>query len=214
MQEAALRIPCGDIELEGTLVRPDGEGPFAAVVVCHPHPQYGGNMLNNVVSAAVTGLLDRGIAALRFNFRGVGASGGEHGDGEGEQDDVRAALAHASTLPQIDGARVGLAGYSFGAAMAAAVLGGGVPAPPALALIAMPLSADGAGAQALDGYAHPLLLMAGDRDQACPEEALRELATSLGDRAEARIVAGADHFWGGHERTITDAVGEFFAAHL
>ena len=214
MQDTALRIPCGDIELEGTLLSPDGGGPFAAVVVCHPHPQYGGNMFNNVVSAAVAGLVDRGIAAVRFNFRGVGDSGGEHGEGEDEQDDVRAALAHASALPEVDGARLGLAGYSFGSAVAAATLDGLAPAPPALALIALPLRSESAGAPAFAGYANPLLLLAGDRDEVCPDEGLRDLAASLGDRAEVHIVAGADHFWGGHERAVTDAVGEFFAAHL
>ena len=95
-------------------------------------------MRNNVVAAAVSGLVERGIAAIRFNFRGVGRSGGAHTGGEGEQDDVRAVLAHTAALPDVDADRVGLAGYSFGAGMAAAVAADGVTAASigALALIA------------------------------------------------------------------------------
>ena len=120
MPARELTIPSGDITLEGALLTPDGDGPFAVVVVCHPHPQRGGDMHNNVVAAAVSGLLERGIAAIRFNFRGVGGSGGAHTGGEGEQNDVRAVLAHTAALPDIDADRVGLAGYSFGAGIVAA----------------------------------------------------------------------------------------------
>src|SRR3712207_4695272 len=97
-----LTIPSGDITLEGSLHLPEGKGPFPAVVVCHPHPQYGGDMHNNVVMALVDGVTRRGVAALRFNFRGVGRSGGTYDGGNGEQGDVQAALAHAASLPEID----------------------------------------------------------------------------------------------------------------
>src|SRR5579884_1047828 len=100
MPETCLTIPAGDITLEGVLDAPEGDGPFPAVVVCHPHPQYGGDMSNNVVLAAVRGLRGRGIGSLRFNFRGVGRSGGSYAAGAGERDDVRAALAHAATRPE------------------------------------------------------------------------------------------------------------------
>jgi len=54
-------------------------------VVCHPHPLYGGDMRNNVVDALVRALSETGVAAVRFDFRGVGRSGGEHGEGETER---------------------------------------------------------------------------------------------------------------------------------
>ena len=60
-----VTIPCGDITLEGLLHTPDGTGPFPGIVVCHPHPQYGGDMYNNVVGALVRAALDSGFAALR-----------------------------------------------------------------------------------------------------------------------------------------------------
>src|SRR5262249_34552016 len=73
--------------------RAEGLGARAGLVVCHPHPLYGGDMDNPVVVRAVEVAAEAGIATLRFNFRGVGTSEGSHGGGAGEQDDVRAALA-------------------------------------------------------------------------------------------------------------------------
>ena len=216
MRETALTIPCDEIALEGTLFSPDRQEPSPAVVICHPHPQFGGDMHNNVVSAVVDALVERDIAAIRFNFRGVGGSGGRHDNGDGEQADVRAALDHASTLPAVAGDRIGLAGYSFGAGMAAAVAADAAAGKrvPALALIALPLGAGDDRASAPTAYPNPVLLIAGSNDQGCPEDALGELASSLGDAAETRIVAGADHFWFGHERAAGAIVGEFFAARL
>jgi alpha/beta superfamily hydrolase len=210
-----LTIPSGDVTLEGALLTPDGEGPFPVVVVCHPHPQMGGDMHSNVVAAAVSGLVERGVAAIRFNFRGVGRSGGAHTSGEGEQHDVRAVLAHAAALPDVDPGRVGLAGYSFGAGMAAAVAADGATAGSidALALIAPPGGAAG-HSQGLASFARPTLLMAGEDDQFCPAEALQDLASALGDDAETHVVPRVDHFWLGFEREVSATVGEFFARQL
>ena len=216
MRETALNIPCEhrdeQIVLEGTLSAPDGDGPHPAVVICHPHPRFGGDMHTNVVSAVADALVQRGIAAIRFNFRGVGGSGGRHDNGAGEQADARAALAYASALPAVNGDRIGLAGYSFGAGIAAAVATGAAAS--ALALIALPLRAGSEQPSALAAYPNPALLIAGDGDDICPETALTELAASLGDGVETRIVAGADHFWFGHEREAGASAGEFFAARL
>ena len=93
--------------LEALLHLPDGEPPFPGVVICHPHPQFGGDMYNNVVGALVRAALGVGVAALRFNFRGVGESEGAYDDGNGEPDDVRAALDFMRSQPEIDPKRVG-----------------------------------------------------------------------------------------------------------
>ena len=85
-------IPVGHGGLEAILREPTA--PIAAAVVCHPHPLHGGTMNNNVVYRTAKVLVDAGVAALRFNFRGVGASTGRHAEGVGEEDDVRAALAY------------------------------------------------------------------------------------------------------------------------
>jgi len=124
MPGRALTIPSGDAQLEALLHVPEGDGPFSGAVICHPHPQYGGDMYNNVVGALVRACLGEGLAALRFNFRGVGESGGAYDGGEGETDDVVAALECLRSLPEIDPERVVLAGYSFGAMMALRVASG------------------------------------------------------------------------------------------
>src|SRR5271170_3989845 len=63
-----------------------------AALVCHPHPKGGGTMHNKVVYHAMKAFSAFGLPVLRFNFRGVGLSEGEHDDGHGEQNDVRAAV--------------------------------------------------------------------------------------------------------------------------
>ena len=106
-----VSIPAGHGHLEGILR--EASSAVAAAVVCHPHPRGGGTMNNNVVYRAAKALVAGGVTALRFNFRGVGASTGSYDDGVGEEDDVRAALdflrAHAPGLP------IWIAGFSFGA---------------------------------------------------------------------------------------------------
>ena len=86
-----------------------------AAVVCHPHPLFGGTLHNKVVFRIARGLRDTGAAVLRFNFRGVGQSGGEHDHGKGEQDDVRTAVAYMRD--RYPGLPLALAGFSFGSSM-------------------------------------------------------------------------------------------------
>lgn len=209
MRERGERIESGALALDGRLHLPDGDGPFAAVVVCHPHPQYGGDMQNNVVTAVCDALVQRGIAALRFNFRGVGASEGAFDGGNGEADDVRAALSHLAALGEVNAGRVGLAGYSFGAMTAEAAVGDQTAA---LALISPPLRA--VQPARLEAYQGPLLLITGDDDWVTPEPQFQALTAGLDRPVESAIIAGADHSWLGYERDLADVVGPFFARAL
>ena len=200
---------CGDLDLEGVLEgmprQPGHKRP--AVVVCHPHPVYGGDMHNNVVLAVCDALSEAGIAALRFNFRGVGASKGQFGDGIGEQDDVRAAVDYLAPLPAVAPGRIGLAGYSFGAlvALQAAKNDHRVHA---LAAVSPPLAMSDLSFMALDQ--RPKLFVAGSRDDFVPLERFSKLVTSLKEPKEQFVVVGADHFWSGHEATAAQAVVSFF----
>lgn len=67
---------CGDIKLEGVQHIPVGKETFPAAIICHPHPRFGGNMNNNVVTSVAEKILSSNFFSLRFNFRGVGGSGG------------------------------------------------------------------------------------------------------------------------------------------
>src|SRR5687768_18215187 len=87
----------------------------AGVVICHPHPLYGGDMENPLILDVRDVCYGADLATLRFNFRGTGQSTGRHDGGAGERDDVRAALSALAGRLRAPGA-VALAGYSFGAA--------------------------------------------------------------------------------------------------
>lgn len=107
--------PAGPIEclLRHPPDGPSGSTPTCAAVVCHPHPLFGGTMHNKVVHAAAVVLSTLGLPVLRFNFRGVGLSGGRHDAGHGEQDDMRVVLDELSV--RYPGMPLVVAGYSFGA---------------------------------------------------------------------------------------------------
>ena len=95
MAENRVFIRTEALQLEGLLESVAGD---AGVVVTHPHPQYGGDMHNNVLDAIVKAYRKNGYSTLRFNFRGVGASQGAFDNGIGEREDVRAAIAYLSEL--------------------------------------------------------------------------------------------------------------------
>lgn len=210
MHQEQVHIPSRDAILEGLLHLPSNhESPHPAVVVCHPHPLYGGDMHSTVVTAACQGLVARGIAALRFNFRGVGGSTGAHDNGPGEQADLIAAIAFLATHPQIAPQRIGAAGYSFGAGILLATapeIGVAIAciAPPAAALAASPLP----------DWRKPVLLLAGDSDHIVTTADLRRAAASIPGPCQVIELAGADHFFAGHMPAIAAAIGDFFARAL
>jgi len=199
-----ITFHCGDIQLEGELHLPEGKGPFSVVVVCHPHPLYGGNMDNNVVTAICSALVRNSMAALRFNFRGVGNSSGSYGDGVGEQDDVKAALDFLSKLPEIDNKRIGLTGYSFSGlvAVSVAIKDNRVKQ---LALISPALKEK--GWVQFKEYNMPKLVMVGDADTRVPFCSFQYL---FGDVKQYQIIADADHFWSGYEDEIGRKIARFF----
>jgi alpha/beta superfamily hydrolase len=204
MEEAStIRVPDGPA-LEARLA--PVASPKGGYVVCHPHPLYGGDMDNPVVIRAAEVAQAAGFATLRFNFRGAGASEGAHDKGRGEQDDVRAAMAAlAAHLPS--GSRIGVIGYSFGAATAARATRPSAPDTP-LGLIAPPL-----GMYDLDFLQTSpgrLLLVAGTADSYCPVEAFHRLAALTS--AEERLIEGADHFFFGKLYPLGEAIGAWLAA--
>lgn len=108
-----LEGPCGLLEAVF-----QAQASKTAVLICHPHPVYGGTMSNKVVTTLASAFYERGYATLRFNFRGVGQSEGQFAHGVGEQQDALAAIAW---LTQQGFERILLAGFSFGAYIALAV---------------------------------------------------------------------------------------------
>lgn len=110
----SLRGPAGRIE--ALLDMPADAAVSAVAVICHPHPQHQGTQLNKVVHTISRSMNELGAPAIRFNFRGVGASEGAYADGLGEAEDLLAVAGWArDRFPQ---AQLWLAGFSFGAAVA------------------------------------------------------------------------------------------------
>jgi alpha/beta superfamily hydrolase len=109
--------PTGALEV---VVETPAGAPRGLVVVAHPHPQMGGTMDNKIVHTLVRAFASQGWVAVRFNFRGVGASEGAWDDGRGEVDDMLAVVAHFRTDPQWRSLPLALAGFSFGGYVAAA----------------------------------------------------------------------------------------------
>jgi alpha/beta superfamily hydrolase len=204
VQASPVTFESDGLNLEGLLHLPDAEAPFSGMVVCHPHPQYGGDMHNGVVTALVQAGVACGLAVLRFNFRGTGSSQGSYEGGAGEVRDVQGATEYLGSLPEISGATV-LAGYSFGALMALSYSREATGLN-AIVLVSPPTVA---GPVTLPGAGPRALVVSGDRDEYCDSGALRESLAPAGDRATLQIVPGADHFWWGADGELRDTVKRF-----
>jgi len=155
-----------------------------------------------VVVRAAEVAREEGVGTLRFNFRGVGGSTGVHARGEGEQEDLRAAMALLRSHLAPDGP-FGLLGYSFGAWITACVAGSESTLT-ALGLIAPPLAMLDFGTLPALG----VLLVAGTRDAYCPVPALEEVAGRT-KAARVVIVQGADHFFFGKLFPVGEAVRDW-----
>jgi alpha/beta superfamily hydrolase len=160
-------------------------------------------MRNNVVDALCRAALLSGSAALRFNFRGVGGSEGRYGQGVAEQGDVRAALSHLRSLPEIDGERTALAGYSFGAAVSLRAADASLRG---LVLVSLPTMM---GRLEPPAGGFPVLLVSGDNDEYSDQDDLTAFAESMGDRVEIVFHRGVDHFWWGSDDRLVDTVSRF-----
>ena len=194
-----------------------------ASVICHPHPLGGGSMHNALVVAIAHTLASSGVLALRFNFRGVGASEGAHDNGRGERDDIVGALDWLRAHPAVDPERVSLVGYSFGACVGLAIA---LSNPAVSAFAAVGLAVEFCDPDLLRSviereqdpslaepgpHVCPKLFLTGQRDRLAPPGELIEFVERLPDPNRVQIVTGADHFWWGSEARVGDLVAEFIA---
>lgn len=195
------------------LLNAGAENTTHAAVVCHPHPLFGGTLHNKVVFHTMKALNSFGYPVLRFNFRGTGLSQGEHDHGNGEVEDVRAALDWLDAefhLPLL------FAGFSFGAAVGLraacpdarvkAVVGVGVPAVPVAADTEEPRVYQ---LDFLQNCAKPKLFVSGARDQFGPRAKLEALVTSLPEPKKLVVIEGADHFFEGRLRELREAIEQW-----
>jgi len=207
MKQIRVSFPSSELFLEGIVAIPEGAGPFPAVIVCHPHPLYGGSMDNNVVCNLSEALTQASLASFKFNFRGVGGSQGEFGQGIGEREDVEAAISFISTVKEVDSKRIGLAGYSAGAGFALPV-GFNDARIRALAAVSPPLPMF--DFDFLISCPKPKLLISGSRDNLIPADQFLEFCQNLPEPKEYESIEGADHFWWGYESSLAAKVTAFF----
>jgi uncharacterized protein len=208
MPEASLTIPCGTLFLEARLER--GSGPSVAVI-CHPHPLYGGSMDNNVVVALQKALRDGGLGTLRFNFRGVGGSTGQHRGAQADTEDLLAVFAY---VRQQGSTVVHLAGYSYGAWIGLRAMQDGLN--PDTAILASP-PLDFLDFRGLPPPSCPCLIALGDQDDFCAVASVNDWVSPRSraeDGAIVQILSGCDHFYWGFERLLAEKVMEFLRRNL
>ncbi|MBV1877869.1 MAG: alpha/beta hydrolase [Pseudomonadales bacterium] len=210
--------PAGLLEAEMDAAVIAAEQPQAIAVLCHPHPQYGGSMQDNVVSLLSRSFVSNGISGLRFNFRGVGGSAGHYGDGVGEVEDILAVLSWCSI--NYPAAKLYLCGYSFGAMMVLKSLPRiaelEVRALQAVILVAPPVQMMSEQVK----ITCPLLVLVGAEDKIVDSEAvLATLSSSASSAAQSeqqekalvdvKILPGADHFFAGQDAVLLGHMADF-----
>jgi alpha/beta superfamily hydrolase len=209
MRDSERVVVPGGRDVRGTLDRPDQPESSTddVVVACPPHPQLGGDRRDRRLRAVSDALRDRGVACLRIDY-------GRWDEGRGERTDARNALEWARGRERYD--RVGLFGYSFGAAVSLLVAADEVDVRglAAVAVLAPPavLGATSASVpDALAGIACPLQVVYGERDDTVDWEPVVERARDRGAAVEGM---GADHHCVGQGETVAEFVGEFLAREL
>jgi uncharacterized protein len=197
MKEERVFFREDQVRLEGLFAVAGGT---KGAVISHPHSLMGGDMWNPVVATIAQVLFDAGISTLRFNFRGVGGSGGQFDEGRAEQEDLLSAFAF---LEDRGVKEILPAGYSFGAWVTAGVLGCRTLAP--ALFVAPPIEMFSFDLEALKGRVG--LIICGDRDPYCPAKGVRLMATALSCRLE--FITDADHFFMSRETDLADRIATF-----
>ena len=175
-----------------------------AVVLCHPHPLHGGSMETKLVARTARRLSESGYQTLRFNFRGVGQSEGTWDDGNGERDDVVAALDYISD--RLGSARLALFGFSFGAALGLDV---GCRDERVEALIAVAPAVQRLPPEWTPADSKPILLVGASQDELVDPEDLREWVRARPDAVRLQMIEGADHLFTDKTDIVADAVVRF-----
>jgi hypothetical protein len=187
--------------LEALLWTPPQDAGALAALVCHPHPLFGGTMHNKVVYQAAKTLHRLHLPVLRFNFRGAGLSQGQHDEGRGERDDVRAALDFLAR--EYAGRPLLLAGFSFGASVG---LRAGCADQRVVALVGLGLPVNNTGMDFLRNCAKPKLFLQGGQDEFGSRANIESLVATLPEPKRLVVVEGADHFFTGKLNEVDAAL--------
>jgi alpha/beta superfamily hydrolase len=201
--EALLDEPAVDRGVSADGYRQSGRasGLRAAVVLGHPHPQYGGTMHTKTIYQSAKALARIGCVVLRFNFRGVGRSAGAYDDGNGEREDFRAALDFMSA--RYPGVPVWAGGMSFGSWIALTV---GAEDPRVGLLLGIAATVNRYDFATVAASAKPKFFIHGERDEICPLKDVREFYARAHEPKELVIIDAADHLFDGRVSEVADAI--------
>lgn len=201
-----LFLPAPAGKLEALVEVPAEFSPAIYGVICHPHPLYGGTLDNKVVYTLARAFQEMGAPTVRFNFRGVGASEGQFGNGLGETEDTLAAIAYGRH--RWPGAGLWLGGFSFGGAVA--IRAASIAKAERLVTVAPAISR--VDISTVDLPDCPWLIVQGDADELVNAQETVALAAGLRPSPEVKLVSGACHFFHGRltelRGTITTFLGK------
>lgn len=180
--EAVLDLPEADLF----------EAPHGTAVIAHPHPQFGGTMTNKVVQTIARACVQCGWRAVRFNFRGVGASGGHYDEGRGEVDDMLAVVAQTAPADQ----PLLLAGFSFGGFIAARAIDTLHPQRAIAGAVLVGTAASRFDVPPVPAELHPqTLVVHGEQDDTVPLASVMDWARP--QSLPVTVVPGGEHFFHG-----------------
>jgi alpha/beta superfamily hydrolase len=201
IESLSLEGPAG--RLEALLEEPEDREPRLGAIVCHPHPLYGGTMHNKVVYRIARGLRRAGLVVLRFNFRGVGKSQGEHGHMAGEVEDAGAALGYLrERYPQLPFA---LAGFSFGSR---AIMQLGCEVGGAQFLLAAGFATRMGPVDFLAACRTPKIFIHSTHDEFGPRPEFERLYAQIAEPKQLVWIEAADHFFAGALEELEERVRE------
>ncbi|MCP3873054.1 MAG: alpha/beta hydrolase [Desulfobacteraceae bacterium] len=186
--EQNITIDCDTIKLESALHINSSQ---KTVIITHPHPLYGGNMDNPVVMTIAESFFEKGFTTLRFNFRGTGNSTGKFDDGNGEQEDIRAAL---SFLKEQKNNEIYLAGYSFGARMNASVVSNGCEIEDHI-MVSPPMGF--MSFDTIEKMPNTGLIVTGERDDIAPVDVVQGHIKRWQITPVFKVIENGDHFYSG-----------------
>lgn len=201
-----LFIPAAHGRIEAILKEPAVSPAQGVALVLHPHPLGGGTMHNKVVFRAASALNDAGMITLRINFRGVGQSTGQHDEGRGELEDVRAGLDYLEeNYRDFD---VTLCGFSFGARVGLEV---GISDQRVVNLISIGTPVDKYDFSFLEDCRKSILFVHGDGDEFGEVEKLKEIVAKIEPHTQVQlsVIQGADHFFEGHLDELKRVIKEW-----
>lgn len=178
-----------------------------SVLLCHPHPMYGGTMHNNVVSGVFNALKKQHIPCLRFNFRGIGHSTGIYSGGSGELEDVSSCVDYL--VNEKDQESVLICGYSYGAAIGCSVVEYSDEIIGFIA-ISFPWDFMGKDYKSLSQTSKPKLFIQGTRDTIANFSSFNNHYDTYEEPKDKVIIEGADHFYRGYESQVGSEVIEFY----